>query len=812
LTTTDESAGLDEFPAGIDLVRLAKTEQRDPVADLLRANVRRTLVGVDEPPRVGRFTTIDTIGRGAMGTVLAAWDPVLNRKVALKVVHPAAGDDDALLREARALARLTHPNVVTVYEADSIDGRVVIAMQFVAGTDLRKWLRARTREWDEVVPVFAAIARGLAAAHDAGVVHGDLKPENVLVGEQGDVRIADFGTARVLADASDEAGGGTPVYLAPERLAGGPANAKADQWAFCVSLFEALFGARPFAGTTIAELRESSRAGVEVPRDRAVPRWIVAVVQRGLARAPEDRWPSMHALAAELARDDRRDRWLAGLAAVASIFAAAWFAASREEDPCAGDPAPADAMWSDDASSRVRAAFVATGASGAQPIAERVDALLAARRDAWMAARREVCEATRVRAVQSDTLHDLRMRCLDRRAGEAGAVVEVLEHADATVVSDAITAITDLPELDRCDAARVQDVEYAVPDSADTRDEVAAARVDLDRARAAQALGRYDDALAIASAVVARADALAFAPLQAEALAMLGAAEARVSAPGVAAPTLRRARMLAAETGNDRLAAEVMVRWLRTVMFADDLAHVDELAEHARAAALRAGVGTAEIEAIVGEARLQAGDVDGAIAALEQALASETRADRRAIVQVALGSSRLAKGDADAALQLYEGALATATGHFGADHPALGFHLHRVGRGQREVGRHDDALATLQQVLALREATLGPDDRAIASILADLAATERALGRLDDAAAHQERAIAIRTTEYGASHPRIADLLAGLADIERARGHQDAALAHLHHALRIRESTPEHPQVTELRATIAEIETDQRAQ
>jgi tetratricopeptide (TPR) repeat protein/predicted Ser/Thr protein kinase len=805
----DDPAGIDDaFPVAEDLVRLAKSEQSDPVADLLRANIRRRLVGIDEPAHIGRFTTLATIGHGAMGTVLAAYDPVLDRKVALKVLRtPAAGDKKELLREARALARLTHPHVVAVYEADEIDGRIVIAMQFVHGTDLRKWLRERPRAWSEVVPMFAAIARGLAAAHAAGVVHGDLKPENALVDTSAagapEVRIADFGTARILADATDGASGGTPAYLAPERLAGAPPSASADQWAFAVALHEGLFGKRPFAGTTIAELRGAAR--VAIPQEHGVPRRIVAVVERGLAPDPAHRWPDMDAVASELAREDRRGRWLVGLLAASSIVTATWFAASRERDPC-GATAD-DVFWTDDAAARVRSAFSATGAPRAEAIAERTSALLAERRDAWEAARRDVCEANRVRGQESDTLHDLRMRCLDRRASETTALVEAfVDLRDGAAVPDAITAVAELPELERCATARVQDVEYAEPEAPDARRVVAAARGELARAWAAYALNRYDDALARADAIVGDADHTGFAPLQAEALALQGAAQARVSAPGVAEPTLRRARRLAAELGNDRLEAEIMVRWLRTVMFADDLARVDDLAEHARAAAMRAGTGTAEIDAIVGEARLQSGDAKGAIEALEAAFASESRADRRAIVQVNLGNARLALGEPSAALQLYEDALAAATEHFGTDHPSLGFYSHRVGRGLRAVGRHDEAIATLERVLALREATLGSHDRAIASILADLAATEHELGRLDAALEHQTRALAIRIAEYGPGHARVAELHAGLGDIERDRKQPGKALAHYRDAARIREATPGHPQLLALRAKIAALE------
>jgi len=791
------------------MVRLAKTEQNDPVADLLRANIRKKLVGVDEPAHIGRFTTLGTIGRGAMGTVLAAYDPVLDRKVALKVVRTSGARDNAeLLREARALARLTHPHVVAVYEAEEIDGRIVIAMQFVHGSDLRKWLRERPRSWSEVVPVFARIARGLAAAHAAGVVHGDLKPENVLLGAGApEVRIADFGTARILADASDGAGGGTPAYLAPERLAGAPASASADQWAFAVSLYEALFGKRPFAGTTLAELRAAVTADVAFPPDRFVPRRIVAIVERGLARAAPQRWPDMDTVAAELERDDHRGRWLVGVVAASSIAAATWFAASREHDPCAASAAAAETLWSEDDAAQVRSAFNATGAAHAEAIADRVDEMLAQRRSDWAAARVEVCEANRVRAEESDTLHDLRLRCLDRRAAEMTALVAALGESDATgALSDAITAVGDLPDLTRCDAASVRDVEHAIPAADDAQREVAQLRREIDRAWAEHALGRYDAALARAETVVAEAEHAGFPPLVAEALALLGAAQGRVAAPGVAEPTLRRARRLAAEIGNDRLVAEVMVRWLRTVMFADELARVDELADHARAAALRAGTSTAEIDAIVGEARLQSGDAEGAIAALTEAFAAETRADRRAIVQVNLGSARLAMGEPAAALELYEEALAGATAHFGADHPSLGFYLHRVGRGLRAVGRHDEAVATLERVLASREATLGREDRAIASILADLAATERDIGRLAAAADHQRRALAIRIAEYGPDHTRVADLHAGLGEIERDRGRTSEALAHYRRAAQIREATPEHPRLAAWRAEIAALE------
>jgi tetratricopeptide (TPR) repeat protein len=282
--------------------------------------------------RVGRFHVLRELGRGAMGVVLAAYDEELDRKVAIKLLHAGRGDDAShgralLLREAQALARVAHPHVVAVHEVGVVEGAVFVAMEYVAGVDLQGWLAAAPRPWREVVAVLRQAGEGLAAAHREGLIHRDFKPSNVLVGDDGRARVADFGlaarrggpgTAAVIPAGAamtatltgDGALVGTPLYMAPELLRGAPATALSDQYAFCVTLYEALYGERPFAGDTLAQLirDHDAHALPAAPLRAEVPAWLHAAVCRGLARAPEARHPDLAALVDLLARDPEAER------------------------------------------------------------------------------------------------------------------------------------------------------------------------------------------------------------------------------------------------------------------------------------------------------------------------------------------------------------------------------------------------------------------------------------------------------------------------------------------------------------------------
>jgi len=286
--------------------------------------VTRSPVAVVPTPGdyLGPYVVEGTLGAGAMGVVYRAVDPDRGDRVAVKLLHrwhtnPDGGEDDWLLNEAGALARLSHPNVVSVLGVGTFDDRPFLAMELVEGVTLGKWL-AEPRAWWEIVPVMRDAARGLAAVHEAGLVHGDFKPDNLMVGFDGRARVMDFGLARsALAPdvkigrvAVDRNGVsrhrpiGTPAYMAPEQLAGRRAEARSDQFACCVTLYEALYGERPFAGRTPAELAYHVMRGERRPRPpgKDVPPWLHQVVTRGLALVGAARWPSMTALADALER------------------------------------------------------------------------------------------------------------------------------------------------------------------------------------------------------------------------------------------------------------------------------------------------------------------------------------------------------------------------------------------------------------------------------------------------------------------------------------------------------------------------------
>ncbi|PRP90989.1 Serine/threonine-protein kinase PrkC [Enhygromyxa salina] len=417
----------------------------------------------------GRYVLVENIGRGAMGEVWVAIDPDLDRKVALKLLRrdrvERAEDRRRLMAEARAMARLTHPNVVTVHDVGEVDGQLFIAMEYVDGETLAAWLQRGPYPWQEALTIMLPAGAGLAAAHDVGLVHRDFKPANVMIGHDERPRVLDFGLARPegiehpasedvpVALERDDSGRvlrvkskpevgarpppriqGTPHYMSAEQHRGDPIDARSDLFSFCVVLFEALYGARPFDGAHRLAIAMKITEGelLEIPVEERAPAWIHRALVRGLAPAPEDRFEDMAALLQVLDRSPKRRRRqrqrIAAGAAGLALAGAAFALIPAREDPCAAEPSTLDGAWGPEARAGLRARVDAAAAPGSR-VGERLIAGLDAHEREWAEANRQLCRDREARRV-TPRLEAARSRCLDERR-EALAALTGLANAEA---------------------------------------------------------------------------------------------------------------------------------------------------------------------------------------------------------------------------------------------------------------------------------------------------------------------------------------------------------------------------------------------
>ena len=569
--------------------------------------IRSRLAARPRGSTIGRYTILDLVGQGGMGEVYAAYDPELDRRVAVKLLHEEetgaepAGEGEArgrLLREAKAIARLSHPNVVVVYDAGTADGRVFIAMEFVRGVTLSEWLARQPRSWPEIRDAFVAAGRGLRAAHDAGLVHRDVKPQNIMIGDDGTVRVTDFGLASdAIVDQAASADPalkdslvlgmrtpdttltrtgawlGTPLYMAPEQFRAQKADARSDQFSFCVALYEAVYGERPFQGVDLGQLRDAVVAGEvrPAPARHKAPAWLRKVLLRGLARRPEDRFPSMQPLLMALAQDParlRRRTALVAAVAVALLGAGAvaqrWLAAPSAV-MCTGGKEKLALVWERPADGgprphrdAARRAFLATALPGAAGAWDRVSGALDAYAQQWSNMAKESCLATHVRGEQSQQVLDLRTDCLNSALDDLRATTDLFVKADAKVVKGAQAVTGGLPDLQRCADLRLLRAIVKPP-----RDPVKRARAEELRRRVAAVRALIDvdkvaEGMRDAPALVDDAVALGFAPVTADALGLLGRAQSALIDYRGAALSLQKAVPAAVLAHDDVKAAEIV--------------------------------------------------------------------------------------------------------------------------------------------------------------------------------------------------------------------------------------------------------------
>ena len=430
--------------------------------------------------KLGRYVVLEQLGLGGMSIVYKAYDPQLDRAIALKLVRvdsslaesPAAASG-RLLREAQALAKVSHPNIVAVHDVGLMGDDVFVAMEFVAGLSLAQWCKQERRTMTEILEAFRGAGRGLAAAHATGLVHRDFKPDNVIVGSDGRPRVLDFGLARAAGAAEPPATDGavaaptdprvtsagatvgTPAYMAPEQHARGTIDGRTDQFSFCVALYEALYGQLPFAGDSVEEIVDAVTHGriAPAPADARVPGWLRQALLRGLSVSPAHRYPSMDALLSALDRNPRaRRRTVLAVAVCAVVVAvavsAAWPRASARS-PCEGARAQLAGVWDRGVKARVRAAFEGSGRPQARATFERVSRVLDGQAAEWTAMKREVCEARRD-GRQDARATALRTVCLEHQRREVAELTAKLAKADGRVVDRAVHAAFELTSVAAC--------------------------------------------------------------------------------------------------------------------------------------------------------------------------------------------------------------------------------------------------------------------------------------------------------------------------------------------------------------------------
>ncbi|MCR9162709.1 MAG: protein kinase domain-containing protein [Nannocystaceae bacterium] len=688
--------------------------------------------------RVGRYVVEKELGAGAMGVVYEAWDEELERAVALKVIRKSAWESEDVVgrfrREARALAKLSHPNVVTIHEVGQHHDRDFIAMELVGGKTLRDWMGGENPDWRSVIEVFVQAGRGLEAAHRAGLIHRDFKPANCILGSDGRVRVLDFGLARGLANPDSEATEsspsaglldatltatgalvGTPAYMAPEQLCGQAVDAASDQFAFCVALYEALTGARPFEATTAVGLYSNIRDGTirepDVARSPNPPRALMSLVVRGLAYRPELRWPDISELLDAIERYPvrRRRRRVLVLGTTAGAVAIGATALAGKDAPCDAVSGRALPAWSNERQDTVREAILSSG-----PKSEAVWRTFEASADrwaeGWLSARVHACEEALVRGTTSPGIYDRQLVCLDRHADTISTYLEELS-GDENAWRTALDFAAAFPPLGSCtNPAQILARDAPSPAIAN---EVAEIRRLIDRAHAKQLSGDLGSALTGARAAVERSQEIADPRSRARANLFLGHLN-EVAAEDAPEPLLLSALRNAEEASADDLSAAVAIELM---VFAGANHHVNAAKGwEALASAKLARTGApppkhAELALASTELALALGDPAGAARHASRAEALYREGGGPDAIQAARTAAMRAlalelSGDGDAALVAHDENVRAHEAAFG-QHPATANALFLRASFRSNLGKHDAAAADYEQALGILEGVAG---------------------------------------------------------------------------------------------------------
>ena len=792
--------------------------------------------GSGEPAKhYGRYVVLERIGSGGMGEVFAAWDPDLDRRVALKRLrfrslrptHKAR-----LLREAQAMARLRHPNVIAVHDVGRLDDEMFIAMEFVDGKTLRKWAESKPSV-AEVIAVYVQAARGLGAAHREGMVHRDFKPDNAMLDADGRVQVLDFGLVAASGDAEsnpeigtdlDAAAGsprsiesdsrkasltstgsvlGTPAYMAPEQYGGAATDARTDQFSLCVALYEALHGHRPYQGSTVAELAAHVLGGEMVaPSNRSLPRWLSHAVERGLKTNPDERFASMEALIEALSYDPSRARrlaWMgvAGIVAVGGVVAMQWMERVPETERCLQAARPVDEVWNEARQARLQQAFEPTYAARSWSAAQTV---IEARVAAVSAAYVNACRATHVEQTHSFETLDRRRLCLDEQVARIGAMLQVVQERPEQVAEHVLAIADELPDGSQCTAERAVRGSDVV--DAGDKHAVAEVRAQIRQSTALRAAGLPREALPVAEQAVERARALGVRLALTHALTAQAHAAIEVGPVASAGATLDEAYRLARELDSDSALFDALTVRIDLATVADQHDEAERLLQLLQAEARRAGRGdlTGYVHARLGQAEAGRGHYEEAVTHYRAALEiyeDEGRADSTAALNVLgnLGSALLWLGTLDEAEAVLEQTRGLVVERFGDRHPHVARVLHNLGVLATKRGDPAKSRQLAEEALKLRTDALGINNPQTAESQERVAAALLSEGKFEDAEQLYRVVVATLVTAHTEQHSTVALALNNLAGALWFQGKYREAGEALERSYRIKQAVfpSDHP-------------------
>ena len=752
--------------------------------------------------KVGRYVLLEQAGTGAMGKVFAAYDPQLDRRVALKLLRSevfarpdGAAAQERLMREARAMARLSDPNVIAIHDVGMIGDQLFIAMEYIEGSNLKEWLTETPRPWREALAAVRRAGRGLAAAHRAGLVHRDFKPDNILVDEEGGVHVTDFGLAQTptstlkplavdawpppspiegnawLQQSLTRTGEllGTPAYMAPEQHRAQVADARTDQFAFCVTLYESLYGERPFAGDTLFELQRAVATGSVRPPSpgRDVPGWLRRILLQGLATEPERRFESMDELLHALDRGTRRRRARAVVAvvtlAIMGVVATTLSLAQKKSLLCTGAELNLKGVWDAPTQAAIHQAFLKTQVPFAEDAWKGVSQQLSLYANAWTRMHQSACAATRIRGEQSDLVLGLRMDCLDRRIEDLSALTHSFSHLDDRMLAKAFAATQGLTSVDVC--ADVQSLSNAekLPEEPARRARALALQKRIAEVRAMYLTDQLKTGEAKAHALVQDAKELDYAPLKADALLAESRFQASRQDNAAASEDLYQA-VLAAQAGRH---SRALVASLTDLSIIDKRLAKLESARHwvDQANATLKSLGRADLvlegRVLRSDAALQQeeGHSKEAKALGLRALAlaeTEKGVDGLAAAETnsLLGTLGVDENDGPEAQRYTKRALEILQGLLGPVHPKVAFARNNYGNALVVGSRYAEALTQFHEAVRIWELNYGKEHPGLASILGNLGLALYSSQHLTEAEAVFERVIHIAE-----AHPTVGKMI-----------------------------------------------------